>query len=311
MLYLSTRNKADSFTAYRVLRAEAADEGMFMPMQVPVQDDFAMASFERMSFGEAAATILNLFFGTQISGWDVDFAVGRQVLDLVEIGHKVSIAESWHNPAGTHAYLVQRLYALALGEKSVARVPNLWFCTVVDIAILFGIYGKFCRRDLYEFDVAVHNGDLLMLLAVRYAQRMGLPIRKIILGCSEEDGLWDFLAYGDYMTSKKDRALGLEGWLWLELGYEEVARFLASSKKKAIYRLDAAPLEQFRTGIFAAVVGDYRVKNVLDSFPHTNNYQMEVGTARSFAALQDYRAKTGENNNTLLFTRNVPVKEKR
>jgi hypothetical protein len=35
---------------------------------------------------------------------------------------------------------------------------------------------------------------------------------------------------------------------------------------------------------------------------------MELSTARAFAALQDYRAKTGENKNTLLFARNMPVK---
>ena len=76
MLYLSTRSKTDSFTAYRVLHSDCApDGGMFMPMQIPVQDDVALASFERMNFGEAIASILNLFFGSQLSGWDIDFAV--------------------------------------------------------------------------------------------------------------------------------------------------------------------------------------------------------------------------------------------
>ena len=56
MLYLSTRNKADSFTAHRVLHSAAApDGGMFMPMQLPVQTDAVLAEFEQMSFGEAVA----------------------------------------------------------------------------------------------------------------------------------------------------------------------------------------------------------------------------------------------------------------
>ena len=107
MLYLSTRNKADSFTAYKVLHsAVAPDRGMFMPMRLPVQDDIALAAYERMSFGETTAAILNLFFGTELKGWDVDFAVGRQAMELVSAGYKVFMAESWHNPARNHTSVV-------------------------------------------------------------------------------------------------------------------------------------------------------------------------------------------------------------
>lgn len=309
MLYLSTRNKADSFTAHRVLHADAApDGGMFMPMRLPLQDDVALAAFERMNFGETAASILNLFFGTQLTGWDVDFAVGRQALDLVSAGYKVSLAESWHNPSGTHAYFVQRLYALVTGEKFSVKTPNLWFQTVVNIAVLFGAYGKYCRQDIYEFDVAVQTGDLQHLLAIRYAQKMGLPIRKIILGSLDGDGLWEFLSYGDYQTNRKDRLVGFEALLWLEFGYGEVEIYNCAVLSKHTYRLKELKLEQFRKDLFTTVVGDNRVKNVIDSTFGTNNYRMESSTARAFGALQDYRAKTGENKNTLLFSQNAPVK---
>ena len=309
MLYLSTRNKADSFTAHRVLRSDAApDGGMFMPMQLPVQDDIALAAFERMNFGETAATVLNLFFGTQITGWDVDFAIGRQALDLVSAGYKVSLSESWHNPAGTHEYLVQRLYNLVIGEKYSFTKPNLWFHTVVNIAVLFGIYGKYCRQEIYEFDLAVETGDLQQLLAIRYAQKMGLPLGKIILGCMDGDGLWEFISYGDYSTNRKERIKGFEALLWLEFGYAEAEHYSQCVLAKHTYRLKEWKLDQFRKDLFATVVGDSRVKNTIDSTLRTNNYKMERSTARAFAALQDYRAKTGENKNTLLISRNAPEK---
>ena len=309
MLYLSTRNKADSFTAHKVLRSDAPpDEGMFMPMHIPVQDDIALAAFERMNFGETAAAILNLFFGTSLSGWDVDFAVGRQALDLVSAGYKVSLSESWHNPTGTHAYLVQRLYELVIGEKYSLKTPNLWFHTAVNIAVLFGIYGKYCRQDIYEFDIAVETGNLQQLLAIRYAQKMGLPIRKVILGCLDGDGLWEFVSYGDYQTNRKDRMLGFEALLWVEFGYSEAEAYRSAVVNKRTYRLKELKLDQFRQCLFATVVGDNRVKNVIDSILRTNNYSMECGTARAFGALQDYRAKTGENKNTLLFSHNAPAK---
>lgn len=308
MLYLSTRNKADSFTAYRVLHTAAApDGGMFVPMQLPVQDDVALAAYAHMSFGESTAAILNLFFGTKLTGWDVDFAVGRQALDLVSAGYKISLAESWHNPAGTHKYFQQRLYCLIRGEKYTSDVPNYWFQTVVNIAILFGVYGKYCRQEIYEYDVAVESGDLLLLLAVRYAQKMGLPIRKVILGCVDSDGLWEFVSYGNYQTNRKELVLGFETLLWLEFGYVETQRYTSAVSDRQQYRLNELKLEKFRGGLFTAVVGDKRVSNIIDSTIHTNNYRMESSTARAFGALQDYRAKSGINKNTLLFARNAPA----
>ena len=278
---------------------------MFLPMHIPVQDDIALAAFEGMTYGETAATILNLFFGTRLSAWDVDFAVGRQAVDLVSAGYKVSLAESWHNPTGKHEYLVQKLYHLAVGEKVSNQTPNLWFRTVVDIAILFCIYSKYCRQEIYEFDVAVETGNLQQLLAIRYAQKMGLPIRKVILGCLDGDGLWEFISYGDCQTNRKEQQPCLEALLWLEFGYSEVEVYQVAAQRKGTYRLKNLPLDQFRKGLFTAVVGDHRAKNVIESTIRTNNYQMESSTARAFAALQDYRAKTGENKNTLLFAQNT------
>lgn len=309
MLYLSTRNKADSFTAYKVLHsADAPDGGMFVPMQLPVQNDIALAAFERMSFGESVARILNLFYGTKLSGWDVDFAVGRQAVDLVSMGSKVSVAESWHNPAGSHTYFEQRLYNLVTGDKFNTHIPNTWFRVSVDIAVLFGIYGKLCRCGIFEFDAAVHTGNLQQLLAVRYAQKMGLPIRRVILGCMEHDGLWDFLSYGDFTASKKERNICFEAILWLEFSYEESVKYCDAAAKKATYRLSPLRLEQFRADTFGSVVGEYRVSQMIDSAASANRYRMETDTARAFCSLQDYRAKSGENRNTLLIAKNAPVK---
>ena len=309
MLYLNTRNKADSFTAHKVLRTKTAPEGgVFMPMNLPAQDDISLAAFEQMGFGETVAVIFNLFYGTRLTGWNVDFAVGRQSFDLVSAGYKICLAESWHNPAGSHDYLVQKLHQLVTGEKSAAQAVNFWFRTTVDIAILFAVYGKYCRQEIYEFDVAVETGDLQLLLAIRLAQKMGIPIRKVILGSVEGDGLWEFFSHGGYQINRKGCPNGFEALLWLEFGYSETADYIYALKNRSIYKLNEVRLSQFKQGVFTSVVGDNRAENVVDSTIRTNNYQLDRSTARAFAALQDYRAKTGENKNTLLFARNMPVK---
>ena len=308
MLYISTKNIVDSFTAFKVLHsAKAPDGGMYLPMQLPVQDDISLAAFEQMSFGEAVATIMNIFYGTKLSGWDVDFAVGRQAFDLASMGTKISVAESWHNPAGTHAYFEDRLYKLATGEKYSTSNPNAWFGVSVDIAILFAAYGKYCQQGTYEFDIAVQSGNLQQLLAIRYAQKMGLPIRKIILGCVEHDGLWDFLSYGDFTASKKMRNICFEALLWLEFSYAESVAYSDATLKISTYRLSPLRLEQFRKDMFASVVGERRTKRMVESTLQSNGFRLETDTARAFCALQDYRAKTGENRTTLLIARSLPA----
>ena len=312
MLYLTTRNKADSYTAHKVLRSETApDGGHFLPMQLPILSDIQLAAIEQMTFGEAAAFTMNLFFGTQLTGWDVDFAIGRQVMNLVSIGHRVNVSESWHNPAGSHAYMAQRLYSLVVGEKAPKQKPNLWFSTCVDIAVILGAYGMLCRREIYAFDVAIETGDLQMLLALRYAQKMGIPIQKIILGSLDGDGLWEFFSYGDYSTGRNYLPSGLEALLWLEFGADIAKQYLMKAEKRSIYKLSVNQLEQFREGIFLAVVGDGRAADVAASSLRTVQYAMEPGAARAFGALQDYRAKTGENRNTLLFSKKVTATRKK
>ena len=304
MLYLTTRSKADSFTAYKVLRSERApDGGQFLPMQLPVLTDHQLAALERMSFGETAAFMLNLFFGTELTGWDVDFAVGRQVMTLADAGHGVMVAESWHNPADSHDYMVSRLLALAMGEKFAPIKPSLWFRAVIDIALVFASYGKLCRSGVYLFDIAVETADLQMLFALRYAQKMGLPLGKIILGSLEADGLWEFFSYGDYPTGRKVRPTGLEALLWLEFGHDTVKEYLHIAEKRGIYKLPLPQLHQLRDGLFVTVVGDGRASDIADGTRRAGGYPMEITTARAFGALQDYRAKFGDKQKTLLFSR--------
>lgn len=308
MLYVSTRNKVDAFTAYRALRNDAApDGGIFMPMNLPVLKDVQLAELEQMNFGQTVAYIVNMFFGSKISGWDVDFAIGRQAVVLNEIGHKVCVSENWHNPAGEFNYFVRRLYTLVCGEKFPKQKPNFWFFTTAYIALLFGTYGRLCRTDVYEFDIAVQTLDLQQLLAIRCAQKMGLPVIKIILGSLDGDGLWEFVSYGDYPTARKDLPAGLEALLWLNFGVQEVRKYLQTTQKRGIYKLNPMDLETLRQGVFVAVVGDARANDVAVGARRSTGYAMESGTARAFGALQDYRAKCGENRNTLLLADTMPA----
>ena len=92
----------------------------------------------------------------------------------------------------------------------------------------------------------------------------------------------------------------MEALLWLEFGVAEVEHYLNVSQKRGIYKLDLIRHEIFKENLFVAVVGDGRAKDVAAATQRSAGYAMQTGTARAFGALQDYRAKYGENRNTLL-----------
>ena len=53
-------------------------------------------------------------------------------------------------------------------------------------------------------------------------------------------------------------------------------------------------------GFYAAVVGDSRITSVMKSVSHSSGYCLGESEALAYAALQDYRAGSGEGRCTLL-----------
>ena len=58
--------------------------------------------------------------------------------------------------------------------------------------------------------------------------------------------------------------------------------------------------------MFSSVVGGRRVMDLIASVYRTNQYLIDPYTAISYGTLQDYRAKTGENKLTVLFSEGNP-----
>ena len=106
MLYLSTRSKTDSFTAFRALNEDRApDGGFFVPFRLPVYDSAKIQQLGELSFGDAVAFILNEFFSLDISAWDVDCAIGKVSVKIISTPHRVLLAQLWDNPGDSYIYI--------------------------------------------------------------------------------------------------------------------------------------------------------------------------------------------------------------
>ena len=312
MLYVSTRNKTDSFTAHRALHEEhTPDGGMFVPFQLPQLSAEELRALQRLSFSETVAYILNLFFSAHISSWDVEFCIGRYPIKIESLNQRVIAAELWHNTEGTYAHMVQSINKMLCSGNTASNLPAHWVRMAVAIAILFGIFGEMQETGIDRADIAVSDGEYLFPVAAWYARKMGLPVNSIICGCDENDGVWDLLYRGEY-SSDADTAprWSLEHLIYGTFGTDGVKTF-SDACNSGRYCLDEVQMHTLNRGFFAAMIGDDRTNSVIRSIYRTNTYVVDSATAAAYGALQDYRARTGENRHTLLLAENSPLRAER
>ncbi len=302
MLYLSTRNKTDSFTSYRALHCETApDGGLFVPFRLRAFGDEKVREMLNMSFSEAVAEILNYFFSAQLSGWDVEFCIGRNPVKIESAGYKTDVAELWHNHAGMYSLIKETLYGRLSGSS---KLPAGWASIAIDIAILFGVFTLIPKAG--EMDLALREADSSAICAAWYARKMGLPIGKILTVCNENSPIWDFIFHGELNTgSAKTQSSSqavYERLIYDVYGKEESDAYLACVDAGKVYRISEEVLSELNGGLYAAAVGANRADSVKSSVKRSSGYNISRDAAICFGGLQDYRANTGESKNTLLLS---------
>lgn len=316
MLYVSTRNDRDAFTAQRALRENrCCDGGMYLPFSTPQFSAERICALGGASFSQNVADILNVLFNTKLNSWDVDFCIGRYPVRLKPLPHRIFVAELWHNPDWNYDHLVKNLL-LSLCEKE--DIPGDWAKIAVRTAVLFGIFGELNHLGIDSADVAVVSGDFSAPISAWYARKWGLPIGNIICCCNENNNLWDLICHGQMRTDtisiptdipEADVTLpeDLERLIYECGGVPEVERYIDSCRHGKIYFPTESILAKLRQGIFISVVSSQRIKTVIPSVYRTHDYLMSSGTALSYSGMLDYRAKTGQTRYTILLSEKSPV----
>ena len=316
MLYVSTRNKTDSFTAFRALMEDhTPDGGLFVPFRLPVYDENALNELKKGTFSDNVAQLLNLFFSAGLTGWDVEFCAGRYPAKVHTMPHRMWMAELWHNLDSAYTALEKSLYKKLSGAD---RVPSNWAKIAIRVAVLFGLYPELSAAEGESFDIAVAVGDFTAPMAAWYARKMGLPVGMIICGCNKNGAAWDLLHRGEYNTAAPIRATqlpeldvsaseGLERLVYETFGTDKSCVYRDICAQKGAYLLLGEDLNAFNKGLFVSVVSDQRAMETVNSLWRTNAYVADPYTALICAALQDYRAKTGESRMTLVLAERSPM----
>lgn len=313
MLYLTTRDNKDAYTIHKTMLSDLApDGGMFVPFRIPAYTQDEFRKLKQCNAGEIIADVLNRFFCAGISGWAVDIAMGRSCIKTAGLSQKVITIEPWHNPLQSYKYTEESLYRLLSDSDAVSKHPTNWVKIAIRIATLFAAYcGMLADGQIAEeeaFDLAVNVDDFSIPMAGWYAKQMGLPINIIICSCTDNDGVWDLIHRGQISLNTVPEALasGLERLIYSVYGEEETARFVKTTQEKKTYTVDPETEINLNNIFFCAVAGDARAATVVNSVKRTDGYEICSAGALAYGAVQDYRAKTGENKITVLFSDEAP-----
>ena len=314
MLYVTTRNENDAYTAYRAVHEQVGpDGGGFLPFRMPEFTAEEIAALQEMSFGQCVADMLNRFFSCGLTGWDVDFMAGRNAVQLPSLHNRVAVAELWHNAQGEYEY-IESVLARQIGGEA----PNSWVRIAIRMAVLTGVYGMMLRSGYIavtqKFDVSVAAEDFSSVMAVWYLRRMGFPVANIICCCNDNSAVWDLLQHGEMKTARSAKKNGdsgvpdqLERLISATLGVKEACRYHEIWNDGRIYAPPAGSLEILRKGMAASVVSSQRLSSAIPNVYSTAGYIMGPYTALGYSGLMDYRAKTGLNRPALLLADRSPL----
>lgn len=317
MLYTTTRNNTDTFTAQRVLISRRSpDGGQFIPFRLPTFSWEELVRMSEWNVNSRMAVILNQLFGTHVSGYDLDLRIGRNGVRMQQLGQRLVVAECWHNPQWTFWGMKKELsQVIAAGREDVELTG--WADTGIRIAVLFGLLGELIRNGITApgkpVDISVVSGNFFAPMAAWYARGMGLPIGNIVCCCNDNGALWDFICHGQLRMDGVTKQTfveeadiqvpdGLEQLIALYGGPSEAERFAECFRTGNTYYLDDNLLNRMRKGIYATVSSERKILSTVSGVFSAHQYVLAPSSALAYAGLQDYRARTGISRLALIMT---------
>lgn len=306
MLYVTTRSDTDCYPDSRVLRRSCCgDGGLYVPYRGFrfTWDDLVQMGTQ--SPNETIACILNAMFRTNLTGWDVDFCVGRYPVRTKALGNRIYLGECWHNPDKDYDRLVKGLLYLIHDRTTVD--PAGWPVIGVQIAVLFALVTDLIGNGVLPrgktVDVSVVSGDFTSPVSAWYARSWGLPVGNIVCCCIESSELWNLFVHGQLRTdaicpgsavpsADVSVPFNLERLIFACGGREAVQTYLDARRTGGMYVPAPGLLDKLRSGMYVSVVSSSRIADTVPAVYRTHGCRISDHSALAYSGLLDYRART-------------------
>jgi len=290
-------------------------------MRLPILDKQQMQMLGNKGFSQNVADIINLFFGTNLDSWSVEFAIGRYPVMTVAIGSREMVAETWHNPVWKFDRLVRGIEKAIRQSDDVRDVASDWLMIASRIAVLFGVFGDLLAQGKISseetVDVAWPSGDFSGPMAAWYAKQMGLPVGTVLCCCNDNNGVWNLLHKGQIRTDAQPVSTatplcdiqapeGLERLIFATLGAKAANAFADACRNGSSFYLETEQQAKLREGIYVPVTGNKRLESAVKSLYNSCGYPADVYTALCYSGMLDYRSVTGESRQVLIISEESP-----
>ena len=182
MLYVSIKNKNQTYTAHQALTRDALLNDLLIPIRLPFFDDSERSRIFDMGFEKAVTHILSKFFvlGDKLN--QIESCIHDYCPTINTLDRKTQIVtyRSMHN--------LEENIGILLTERP-GLLP-LWPRCAIRISMLFGL---FPQLNTNAVDFAICTNDPVNFLPLLIGKAMGLPTGKIICGTESEDPLWVYM----------------------------------------------------------------------------------------------------------------------
>ncbi len=172
-----------------------------------------------------------------------------------------------------------------------------------------------------KMNVVVPTGNFGNILAAYYANKMGVPMNKLICASNANNVLTDFLTTGTY---DKNRAFycttspsmdilissNLERLLFhlCDENDTQIAEWMNALSTEGKYTVTKDVAEKISAKFCAGCCDDAQTKATIGSVFAEKNYLCDTHTAVAVKVYEDYKAKTGDNTPTVIASTANPYK---
>ena len=270
MLYVNTNNKFQTYTAFQALHTDLEiNDGVIAPLRLPVFSKKDLDKIYHLSPAAVISYVLRKFFYTEICVPDLEAIMADAFCSVEELDRKTLLV----NIVDDFEKFENDVFNLLCQED---HTPSIWVRCAIRISVFTAIIAELRRNGLRKLDFAVNSDEICSIIPVLYCKIMGLPIEKIIIGASHEEGIWKYLH------------MCLEG---TSGSYDYFLHGLSFVKDP----------KRFLNDLVSYIVSATRAGEIAANIKHSHGNFVTLGASFSYGALQDHRAITGENGKTIVF----------
>ena len=172
-----------------------------------------------------------------------------------------------------------------------------------------------------RINVCVPTGNFGNILAAYYAKQMGVPINRLICASNRNNVLTDFIKTGVYdrnrtfynttspsmdilISSNLERLLHL----YTYGDADKVRKYMEKLSRTGRYEIEESVKKRLDRDFSAACCDDEQGKAIIGRLWREKRYLMDPHTAVAMDALEQYRAKTGDEMSAIVVSTASPFK---